>query len=344
MAKNDIYTNSGLSGFCSELGTIIRSGITVTDGLFMMVQEETDKEKKRLMESMLSSLEAGSSLHDAFANAGEFPSYFLEMIAIGEKTGRIEAVLFSLSAYYARQDELSGAVRSAIVYPAVLLLTVFAVIVLLVTYVLPVFGDVFAQLGLTMSDSSVWIMTVGAAISRAAVIVIAIAAALLIIGVILYRFTGFKKAVLSLAAHTKTAKALYSARFANALSLTLSSGMDIDESVEMSEKLLENPVMLDKIKQVRENMKNGKSFVEAVTSAKLFSGIYTRMISIGFNTGTIDEVMNDIAHRNEERVNNVMETAVGRFEPAMVIIMAVTVGFILLSVMLPLLGIMTVIG
>ncbi|MCH5324390.1 MAG: type II secretion system F family protein [Eubacterium sp.] len=344
MAKNDIYTNSGISTLCSELGVIIKSGITVTDGLFMLAQEEEDKEKKRVLEKMLDTLEQGGSVYDAFSSAGAFPSYFLEMIAIGEKTGRIEAVLFSLSSYYARQDELSGAVRSAVIYPAALLITVFAVIVILVTYVLPVFSDVFAQLGLTMSDSSMWIMTTGAQISHIAVIVIAALTALLIIGVILYRIPGFKKLVLSAVARTKTAKALYSARFASALSMTLSSGMDIDESVEMSEKLIENPVMLAKIKQIRKDMSEGKPFVDAVAAAELFSGVYTRMISIGFNTGTIDNVMEEIAEKNESRVNSIMQTAVSRFEPAMIIIMAVIVGFILLSVMLPLLGIMTVIG
>ncbi len=345
MARNHIFTNSGISTLCSELGSIIKSGITVSDGLFMLAQEEEDKDAKRVLEKMLNTLENGGSVYDAFESTGAFPSYLLEMIAIGEKTGRIEAVLFSLSSYYARQDELSGAIRSAVIYPAVLLVTVFAVIIILVTYVLPVFSEVFAQLGLTMSDPSVWVMTVGASISRIAVVVIAVIAALLIIGVILYRLVPkFKKAVLSAASHTKTAKALYSARFANALSMTLSSGMDIDESVAMSEKLIENPIMLSKIHQVRKDMSDGASFVDAVSRAQLFSKVYTRMISIGFNTGSIDSVMEDIAKSNEGKVNSVMQTAVSRFEPAMVIIMAITVGFILLSVMLPLLGIMTVIG
>ena len=281
MAKKSIYSNSDISALCSELASIVQSGITVSDGLFMMCEEEPSEDKKKTLKQMLGTLENGGSLKQAFELTGSFPSYFIEMVEIGEQTGRIENVLFSLS---------------------------------------------------------------GTAICRAAVIVIAVLAALLIIGVILYHFTGFKKVILSAAAHTRTAKALYSARFANALALTLSSGMDIDESVAMSEKLIENPVMLEKIRQVRKDMSEGSPFVDAVSVSGLFSGVYTHMINIGFSTGTIDSVMNEIALKNEAKVNNVMRTAVNRFEPAMIVIMSVIVGFILLSVMLPLLGIMSVIG
>ncbi len=344
MAKKSIYSNSDISALCSELASIVQSGITVSDGLFMMCEEEPSEDKKKTLKQMLGTLENGGSLKQAFELTGSFPSYFIEMVEIGEQTGRIENVLFSLSEYYERQDELSGSIKNAVVYPAVLLVTIFAVIVVLVTYVMPIFSDVFSELGLTMSNSSMWIMTTGTAICRAAVIVIAVLAALLIIGVILYHFTGFKKVILSAAAHTRTAKALYSARFANALALTLSSGMDIDESVAMSEKLIENPVMLEKIRQVRKDMSEGSPFVDAVSVSGLFSGVYTHMINIGFSTGTIDSVMNEIALKNEAKVNNVMRTAVNRFEPAMIVIMSVIVGFILLSVMLPLLGIMSVIG
>ncbi len=345
MRKTKLLTNMSISVLCSEFATIVKSGIPITDGIFILWEDETNKARKQLLGTMLEEFENGGTVQSAFAKTESFPDYFLQMIAVGEKTGRLDSVLTSLSEYYARMDDISVSVKSAVIYPSVLLITVFAVIILLAVYVLPVFSDVFAQLGLTMSDSAVWIMDIGKAVSNAAVWIIGSIALVIILAVVLYNLVPpFRKAVLSVVSHTKTAKELYGARFANALSMTLSSGLDIDEAMAMSEKLIGNPLMREKIAQCRKEMMDGEPFSDAITKTKLFPALYTKMINIGFTTGSLDKVMQDIASKTESRVENVIQTMVSRFEPTMVIIMAVAVGFILISVMLPLLGIMTVIG
>ncbi len=345
MGKAKLLTNESISVICSEFQAIVKSGITITDGIFILWEDETDKRKKELLKIMLDELENGGNVCSAFVKTDSFPPYFIEMIAVGEKTGRLESVFGSLSEYYARMDEISASIKSAIVYPSVLLVTVFAVIILLAVYVLPVFSDVFAQLGLTMSGSSAWIMELGKTLSNVAVWIIGGIVLAVILAVVLYNAVpAFRTAVLKPVAHTKTAKELYSARFANALAMTLSSGLDIDRSMEMSQKLVVNPIMREKIAQCRKSMADGKAFTEAITESKLFPALYTKMINMGFTTGTLDKVMQDIAKKTESRVENVISTTVSRFEPTMVIIMAIAVGFILISVMLPLLSIMTVIG
>ena len=345
MSKKKQLSNWEISVLCSELGTIVQSGVTITDGIFILAQDETDKNRVLLLQEMLGTIENGGTVQSAFEEAGVFPEYFLEMTAVGEKTGRLDTVLLSMSEYYARLEDMSSSIKSAVVYPTVLLITIFAVIAVLAVYVLPVFSEVFAQLGLTMSEGAGFIMSLGEVISSTAVYIIGAIALVIVAAVLLYHFVPpVKRAVLSAVSHTKTAKALYSARFANALSMTLSSGLDIDESLLMSEKLIVNPHMREKIAACRREMSGGKPFTEALGSPGVFSSLHTRMINLGFSTGTLDTVMKKIAVTTENRVNDVINTVVSRFEPTMVVIMAVAVGFILLSVMLPLLGIMTVIG
>lgn len=212
-------------------------------------------------------------------------------------------------------------------------------------YVLPIFSDVFAQLGLTLPDSAQWIMSVGGVISDVAILIIGILAFVIILDVVLYNFVRpFRKAVLRAVSHTKTAKTLYAARFSAALSMTLSSGMDIDESLDMCENLLENEYMREKLSLCRKEMTDGKPFVDALDNTGMFSAVNMRMINIAFSTGTLDKTMATIAENAEKKVSAVIQTSVARFEPTMVIIMAVAVGFILLSVMIPLMSVMTVIG
>ena len=339
MSKKHYLSNEDISILCSELASVVSSGLTITDGILVILQDGEDKNKAALLEKILRSIETGSSITRAFDKTEVFPNYFIKMLEVGESTGRLDTVLASLADYYAGIDEISTSIKSAIAYPSVLLIIVFAVIILLSVYVLPIFSDVFAQLGLTLPDSAQWIMSVGGVISDVAILIIGILA------VVLYNFVRpFRKAVLRAVSHTKTAKTLYAARFSAALSMTLSSGMDIDESLDMCENLLENEYMREKLSLCRKEMADGKPFVDALDNTGMFSAVNMRMINIAFSTGTLDKTIATIAENAEKKVSAVIQTSVARFEPTMVIIMAVAVGFILLSVMIPLMSVMTVIG
>ena len=340
MSKKHYLSNEDISILCSELASVVSSGLTITDGILVILQDDEDKHKAALLEKILDSIEHGSSITKAFAKTEVFPNYFIKMLEVGEKTGRLDTVFASLADYYAGIEEISTSVRSAVTYPAILLIVVFAVIILL-----SVFADVFAQLGLTLPDSAQWIMNAGGVISNIAVLIIGVLAFVIILSVLLYNFVRpFRNTVIRAVSYTKTAKTLYAARFSAALSMTLSSGMDIDESLDMCENLLENDYMREKLTECRKKMTDGKAFVEALNETGIFSAVNMRMITIAFSTGTLDKTMAVIADNAEKKVSAVVQNAVARFEPTMVIIMAVAVGFILLSVMIPLMGVMTVIG
>ena len=334
MSKKHYLSNEDISILCSELASVVSSGLTITDGILVILQDGEDKNKAALLEKILRSIETGSSITRAFDKTEVFPNYFIKMLEVGESTGRLDTVLASLADYYASIDEISTSIKSAIAYPSVLLIIVFAVIILLSVYVLPI-----------LPDSAQWIMSVGGVISDVAILIIGILAFVIILGVVLYNFVRpFRKAVLRAVSHTKTAKTLYAARFSAALSMTLSSGMDIDESLDMCENLLENEYMREKLSLCRKEMADGKPFVDALDNTGMFSAVNMRMINIAFSTGTLDKTMATIAENAEKKVSAVIQTSVARFEPTMVIIMAVAVGFILLSVMIPLMSVMTVIG
>ena len=148
MSKKHYLSNEDISILCSELASVVSSGLTITDGILVILQDGEDKNKAALLKKILRSIESGSSITRAFDKTEVFPNYFIKMLEVGESTGRLDTVLASLAEYYAGIDEISTSVKSAIAYPSVLLIIVFAVIILLSVYVLPIFSDVFAQLGL----------------------------------------------------------------------------------------------------------------------------------------------------------------------------------------------------
>lgn len=124
----------------------------------------------------------------------------------------------------------------------------------------------------------------------------------------------------------------------------LSSGLDLDESVEMTEKLMEHPGTKKKIQRMKERMDSGVSFAEAAVETGLFSAIHSKMLKIGQQTGSMDTVMHQIAEQYEEEVDRRLSSLISALEPTLVAVLSLIVGIILLSVMLPLMGIMSAIG
>lgn len=343
--QKTFLSSSYISALCAELGMAIKSGIPANEGIYMIMQDETDNKKRELLKALYNGTSDGKRLTDAIKSVGAFPDYMISMLEIGEKTGRLDNVLTALSEYYNRQEKISTSIRSAVMFPSILLFILLMVVVVIITQVLPVFNDVFEQLGAQMSDLAYGIMEVGIFISNNSIWLISILIVIFLGGAVIFNvqkvryktgnffFKAFRK--------TRIAERISAARFAASLSMTLSSGLDFNESLDMVEQLGLSTGMSEKIETCRSLINSGNSFGIAVTKSGIFPPIYGRMLTIGIKIGTTDQVMSEIASRSEETVKNEIERVIGKIEPTIVVIMSLLVGVILLSVMLPLLSIMT---
>lgn len=337
-----------LSSFCMEMSLCLKAGISLSEGIYMLAADETDKDLKEMLDGIYKKMDEGSSFEDALKSADCFPKYVIDMVEIGTKTGRLEDVMRALSGYYTRQEQITASIKNAVVYPFVLMFMLLLVIGVLVVKVLPIFNDVYNELGAEMSAIAVTIMNIGTAITQYAAVILGVVVVLVIIAVIVSAVPSLSLKAVTLwnkvTAGRKVSKKISSARFASGMAMTLASGLDTDESLDMVERITENPVMLGRIKKCRELMASGELFVDAISKAEIFPSLYCRMLSIGFKTGTADTVMEEIARRSEVEVNEDIESIINKVEPTLVIIMSLIVGLILLSVMLPLMSIMTSIG
>ncbi len=140
---------------------------------------------------------------------------------------------------------------------------------------------------------------------------------------------------------TKLNRIIATARFASSMSMTMASGIDTDQSLELAQKLCDPSVLSSRI---RNQLLSGESFAKAIAKNELFPPLYCRMIEIGMKTGELDSVMEEIARQTAESAEVETDRSIGRIEPALIIIMSLLVGLILLSVMFPLMGIMSAIG
>jgi len=326
----------------------MKAGISFDEGLGLMEENEREPQIKKVISGINAGIEKGESVSDAFSGIGIFPAYMLNMLAIGEKTGNLDKVFKSLASYYITQKNIADAIRRAVTFPAMLFLLMLAVIGVLVVQVLPIFNEVLKQLGATMSPIAITFMNVGLAINNSRFVILAILLALLLVALLAHFIPSWRQCVLDTRdkyfAGTKIGVKIGAARFAAGMTMGLSSGLDLDTSLEMAGDLCKGTPTGDKADRCRELISNGTSIAESVTQVELFDPIHCRMLAIGLKTGAAETVMEEISRQSEEKVQDDIELAIGRIEPVFVIIMSLMVGFVLLSVMIPMMGIMSTIG
>ncbi len=332
-------TAEELSGFCDQMAMILRSGISSSEGIHILKEDAASRETEEILNQILVPLDQGESFYTALAGTGMFPQYMLNMVNIGELSGKLDEVMGSLSLYYARESSIAQAVRSAVAYPCAMIAMMVVIVLVLITKIMPIFNQVYTQLGSEMTGVAGGLLSLGTALGRYASLFICLIAAVLILGFILW-----KTGRLSLPLPKKLRSAISSGRFASGMALTLSSGLDPDESLEMIKRLVASEELSAKISSCQAAIADGSSFGEAIAASGIFTGLYGHMVSIGFKTGATDEVMQKVAEKYEEEVDIRISRAIAVLEPSLVAVLSVIVGVVLLSVMLPLLGIMSGMG
>lgn len=343
-----VLTNTELATFFDQMAMILHSGISALEGLSIMQEDAATQEGSKILAGLEAKMQETGNLYDALADSEVFPKYAVALVCIGEQTGHLEKVFCSLAAYYQREEDLRTSIRSAVTYPLIMLGMMTIVILILIIKVLPMFHQVFVHLGTEMSGFSMALMNIGTAISRYSfifiVLLILLAAALCFFEFVPTGIRLRSKLLSKMALTRGISRKMAVSKFAAGMSLTLSSGLDTIESLDMTAELVEHPEVKKDILACKDAMLEGEDFSKALAKSNIFSTVYTRMASIGYKAGALDDLMERISTSYEDEINASMSRALSILEPALVAILSVIVGLILLSVMLPLLGIMSNIG
>lgn len=338
-------SNMELSAFCSQMAMIRHSGISDLEGISLMLEETTDADETELLTLIEDTIQNTGSFYEALSTTGAFPGYMLQMVKITEDSAKREEVMTALSAHYEREASISQAIKNAVTYPLIMVFMMVLVILVLITQVMPIFNQVFRQLGSEMTGISRVILNIGIAINRYSALFIVLIVLLAAMILYLSRTKNGRAMFRSFISHFSWPKnfleKIAACRFASGMALTLSSGRSPAESIVLASELVDNDHFREKINICKEEVDNGHDLFKSLLSAGIFSGIYARMTSVGSRTGARSQIMQNIADKYQEEIDQNFNTMIGMLEPALVIILSLMVGMILLSVMLPLMGIMS---
>lgn len=337
--------NRELFQFCEQFSIILRSGMSAIEGLAILNDDSQTERGKEILTFLYKDMEESGSLAHAMEQSGAFPASAAAYVRTGEETGCLDEVMKGLSAFYAKEIQITDQIQSAVAYPLVMLGMMTAVIVILLVKVLPVFRQVFRQLGLEMSGISGVLLGIGETLSRYSTAFLVLLAAM--IGFILFlvlhpkgqelirkivcRFPGMKEIPVNLD---------YS-RLCQCISLGIRSGLSPELCVELAGAVVTQTEIREKLASIQKQLAEGYGFIEAITESGLFKAMELRLISLGFQAGASDEVMEKLAEQYEEKSTDSVSHIVSILEPTIVIVLSILVGLVLLSVMMPLLGLLS---
>ncbi len=345
-SAHKILEKDELSIFASQLSMLVKGGISLYDAMSLLADNaQSHEQTKALYEKIKSELSQGYSFGEVLEQTEAFPFYFVQMIKIGESSGRLEEVLASLGVYYEKSEYISQSIKSATRYPIIIIFVLLIVLSVIITKVLPVFSGVYEQLGVSMTGISRVLLSFGDFLNKYGLIILAVLAALIAAAVVFFRTPkgeAFGQRLYENSVFTRNiAKQSAVGKFAYAFSMCISSGMNIDEALDMANTLVESNKISASINSLKQLMSGGESFVSALSKTDIFSPVYVGMIQVGIKTGMLDVSMKNVADRYSIQTDERISHAISVIEPTLVIIISVVIGLLLLAVMLPLINVMS---
>lgn len=348
MKEQKKLNNAEIASFCQQTALLLQAGITPLDAMNILLTDSKNESGKKVLDSIKSEISKGSKFSEALKISGVFPDYVLTTISLGEESGNIDSCMESLAEYYEKEQSISEAINNALAYPLLMILMMFIIVFVLITKVMPIFNQVFVELGSEMTGFAGSLLRLGEKIGKYS------------LGFVIFLFIIF--AFYFWASRTKTGKRIsnnflvnfpltrdfYNSvacqRFASGLTLCIMSGMDTYTSLDMVKELVGNKNVAEKIDSCKDYLHAGDNLAEAISKAGIFTNLFAQMVTVGAKSGNMDLVFSKIAKSYEHNTDKTIQRIISILEPTLVITLSIIVGLILLSVILPLMGIMASIG
>jgi type IV pilus assembly protein PilC len=356
------FSAAGAGGFLGSLGQItIFGGVSNRDlvilsrqiatlfeaqvsalRVFRLLAEQGDKPFLRNVLTQISDdLQSGNSISKALAKHPKvFSDFYINMVRSGEESGKLDETFIYLADYIDRSYELTSKARNALIYPAFIMITFVAVMVLMLTLVIPKIGSIIADSGQELPLITAIVLGISTFLVDYGIFILA---ALIIGGFFLYRFsqTPQGKATvdhfkLSLPFIGNLYKKLFLARIADNMHVMLTSGISAVRALEITGAVVDNSVYEGILKEGLEAVKAGSSMSQTFSRyPNEIPSIMVQMLQIGEETGELGSILERLAKFYNREVNAAVDTLVSLIEPALIILLALGVGFLLASVLLP---------
>lgn len=325
-----------------QLSTMVSSGMTILRSLYVLESQTESKPLAEVLVKVRKDVEAGLPLSDALERHPKtFSPLFVAMTRAGETGGLLESSLLRIADQLEAEDSLRRQVKSAMMYPAVVLAFAFCVLIGLVAFIVPVFVGVFEQFGGDLPPVTKVTVALSGLVTGRWYLMIAIG-----VGVV-YAFRRWKSSergrgqwdAFRLRFPFKIGDIVQKislARWSRTLSALVTAGVPLLHALDITAKTAGNRVVENAMDAVIESVKRGGTIADPLKAAPVFPGMVTHMVGVGEETGALDQMLTKIADFYEDQVNASVKSLTSILEPVMLVVVGGIVGFIVISMYLPL--------
>lgn len=330
--------------FCKQFYSILNAGVTVIDGLRMVVDQTESKELRKALLNVQVNVEKGDSLADAMANEGKiFPDLLIHMVAAGEATGNLEIAFERICTQFDKDMKLTSMVRSAMIYPIVVLIVAIGVVIILMVTVIPSFQSAFEEMGEELPLPTRMVISASDFMVTNIVFVIGGIIAFIVLIMIGKSTEPGKRITSQLALILPMIKTFSvknaAAKFSMTMSTLIASGVSVVDALEIASDVIENRVIRQSLYECREQVMEGIPMSEPIADAEIFPPMLHHMLKIGEDTGTTEQMLDKVAEYYEAEVEEATKNLTTAMEPMIIIVLAVLVGGVVGSIVMPMLSI-----
>jgi general secretion pathway protein F len=325
--------------FTQDLSAMLASGLPVDRALTILLDVTEKRRMRDVVSEIRKSVQAGSYLSDAMARHPEaFSDFYVSMVRAGEAGGVLDAVLERLGEFLESSQELVDYIKSALVYPLFLVFVGGISIIILMTYVIPRFSVIFEDLGGAIPPST-QLLLASSELLRGYWWALLPAVVLAIFGFSRYAATPGGKAridriKLRLPLFGELIRKIETARFARTLGTLVRSGVPILQALSLVRDTIGNTVISRAMKRVHAQVQEGERMSRPLAETGHFPTMAVQMITVGEETGRLEEMLLRVADNYEKLVRNLVKRLIGMLEPTLILVMGVVVGFIVISMLM----------
>ncbi len=335
--------------FTRQFSTMIDAGLPLVQALEILSVQVENKTLSKTLSQVKIDVESGATYADALKKHPRiFSELYVNMVAAGEAGGILDTILNRLATYIEKSMKLKKKVKGAMIYPAVVTSIAALVIAVIMIFVIPTFSKMFAQLGGTLPLPTRIVINLSNFIAGAGGLMILGAIVAIIVFIVQVRRTEkgkhvIDKILLKLPIFGTLLNKVAVAKFTRTLGTLVSSGVPILDGLEITAKTSGNKVIEYAIMDVRKGVVGGKTLAEPITKAKVFPPMVTHMIAVGESTGALDAMLAKIADFYDDEVDATVSNLTAMMEPLLMVFLGGAVGYIVISMYLPIFKLITLI-
>ncbi len=336
-----------LTVFTQKLYNLTKSNVELLAALRLLQQNNKDQTERLLLEDITQSIKSGMTLSQSFSRHPRyFPLLYVNIVRAGESSGQLKDSLSQLLNYLQRIEELRLKIRQALAYPIFMIIVGAATIFVMLSFILPRLVSMFEDFQAVLPLPTRILLAVSHIFQQYWFIAVIFLAAGFFI---LQKNYSLKGVLFSyLKSHLPLVKGLVYkqavANFATSLSLLLKSGVNLLSALGIVAPVMDNPVYIAHLGQVRQDIKGGDSFSQASVKVKIFPEFFTQMIRVGEESGKLESVLADIADSFQQEIESDLKIISALIEPAIILVLGLIIGCMVLAVLLPIFNINTLVG